>query len=51
MVVVFLEDGADNSQSAQAAKEILEAYYKIDIQESENLKEDMSAQIYVETEN
>lgn len=49
-IAVFLEDGASNSQAAQAAKEILEAYYKTDIQESENLKEDMSAQIYTETE-
>lgn len=48
-IAVFLEDGASNSQAAQAAKKILEAYYKTDIQETENLKEDMSAQIYTET--
>lgn len=47
-VVVLLEDGASNSHAAKAAKKILEAYYNTDIQESENLKEDMSAQIYTE---
>ena len=47
-VVVLLEDGASNSHAAKAAKKILEAYYNTDIQESENLKEDMSAQIYAE---
>ena len=47
-VVILLEDGASNSHAAKAAKKILEAYYNTDIQESENLKEDMSAQIYAE---
>ena len=47
-VVVFIEDGASNSSAAKAAKKILEAYYNADIHESENLREDMSAQIYVE---
>ena len=47
-VVVFIEDGASNSSAAKAAKKILEAYYNTDIYESENLREDMSAQIYVE---
>ena len=47
-VVVFIEDGASNSSAAKAAKKILEAYYNADIQETENLREDMSAQIYVE---
>lgn len=48
-VVVLLEDGASNSYAAKAAKEILEAYYNSNIEESENLKEDMSAQIYAES--
>lgn len=47
-VAVFIEDGASNSSAAKAAKRILEAYYNADIQETEKLKEDMSAQIYVE---
>lgn len=47
-IAVFLEDGASNSAAAKAAKKILEAYYNTDILESENLREDMSAQIYVE---
>lgn len=47
-VVVFLEDGASNSSAAKAAKKILEAYYNTNIEETENLKEDMSAQIYAE---
>ena len=47
-VVVFIEDGASNSSAAKAAKKILEAYYNADIHESENLREDMSAEIYVE---
>ena len=47
-IAVFIEDGASNSTAAKAAKEILEAYYNTDILESENLREDMSAQIYVE---
>ena len=48
-VVVFLEDGASNSSAAKAAKKILEAYYNIDIDNIEDLSEDMSAQIYTET--
>ena len=47
-IAVFLEDGASNSAAAKAAKEILNAYYNTDILQSENLKEDMSAHIYVE---
>lgn len=47
-VAVFIEDGASNSSAAKAAKRILEAYYNADIQETEKLKEDMSAQLYVE---
>lgn len=47
-VAVFIEDGASNSSAAKAAKKILEAYYNADIQETEKLREDMSAQIYVE---
>lgn len=47
-VAVFLEDGAIDSTAAKAARNILEAYYNTDIQDSENLNEDMSAQIYVE---
>lgn len=49
-VAVYLEDGASNSSAAKAASQILEAYYKTDIQESENLEEDMSAEIYAETD-
>lgn len=48
-IAVLLEDGASNSHAAKAAKKILEAYYNTDIEETENLKEDMSAQIYAET--
>lgn len=48
-IAVFLEDGASNSSAAKAAKKILDAYYNTDIEETENLKEDMSAQIYTET--
>lgn len=48
-VAVLLEDGASNLHAAKAAKKILEAYYNTDIEETENLKEDMSAQIYAET--
>jgi len=44
-IAVYIEDGASNSSAAQAGKKILEAYYNTDI-EIENLKEDMSAQIY-----
>ena len=47
-VVVFLEDGAKDSAAAKAARKILDAYYNSDVEESENLKEDMSAQVYVE---
>ena len=47
-VVVFLEDGASNSAAAKAAKKILETYYNTNIEETENLKEDMSAQVYAE---
>lgn len=47
-VVVFLEDGASNSSAAKAARKILEAYYNTNIEETENLKEDMSAQVYTE---
>ena len=47
-VVVFLEDGAKDSEAAKAARKILDAYYNSDVEESENLKEDMSAQVYVE---
>ena len=47
-VSVFLEDGASNSSAAKAARKILEAYYNTDIQETEELREDMSAEIYVE---
>ena len=45
-IAVYIEDGASNSSAAKAAKKILEAYYNTDIVESENLEEDMSAQIY-----
>lgn len=45
-IAVFIEDGAKNSSAAKAGKKILEAYYNTDISESENLQEDMSAQIY-----
>ena len=45
-IAVFIEDGASNSSAAKAGKKILEAYYNTDISESENLDEDMSAQIY-----
>lgn len=48
-IAVFLEDGASNSHAAKAAKRILEAYYNTEIEETEDLKEDMSAQIYIET--
>ena len=47
-IAVFLEDGASNSVAAKAAEKILEAYYNTDISESEDLTEDMSAQIYAE---
>ena len=47
-IAVFLEDGASNSSAAKTAKKILEAYYNADIQETEDLREDMSAEIYVE---
>ena len=45
-IAVYIEDGASNSSAAKAGKKILEAYYNTDISESENLEEDMSAQIY-----
>lgn len=45
-IAVFIEDGASNSSAAKAGKKILEAYYNTDIAESEDLEEDMSAQIY-----
>lgn len=45
-IAVYIEDGASNSSAAKAGKKILEAYYNTDIKETENLKEDMSAQIY-----
>ena len=45
-VVVFLEDGSSNSHAAKVARKILEAYYNSDIENTEDLKEDMSAQIY-----
>jgi len=45
-IAVYIEDGASNSSAAKAAKKILQAYYNTDILESENLEEDMSAQIY-----
>lgn len=48
-VVVFLEDGSSNSHAAKVARKILEAYYNSDIENTEDLKEDMSAQIYAET--
>ena len=47
-VVVFLEDGSTNLHAAKAARKILDAYYNTNIEESENLKEDMSAEIYAE---
>ena len=47
-VVVFLEDGSTNLHAAKAARKILDAYYSTNIEESENLKEDMSAEIYAE---
>ena len=47
-IAVFLEDGASNSVAAKAAKKILEAYYNTDILESEDLREDMSAQVYAQ---
>lgn len=49
-IAVILEDGATNSYAAQAAKRILEAYYNLDIEGVQELKEDMSAHIYTETE-
>lgn len=49
-VAVILEDGATDSYAAKTAKKILEAYYNTDIEETENLKEDMSAEVYTETE-
>lgn len=48
-VVVLLEDGSTNLHASIAAKKILEAYYHADIEKTENLKEDMSAEIYTET--
>ena len=48
-IAVFLEDGATNSYAAQTAKKILEAYYNTDIDNIQDLAEDMSAQIYTET--
>ena len=48
-IAVFLEDGAENSESANAAKKILKAYYNTDIDNTQDLAEDMSAQIYTET--
>lgn len=48
-IAVFLEDGASNSAAAKAAKKILEAYYNTEILESQDLREDMSAEIYVES--
>jgi penicillin-binding protein 2 len=47
-IAVFLEDGASNSAAAQAARKILEVYYNTDILEAEDLREDMSAEVYVE---
>lgn len=49
-IAVILEDGASNSSAAKTAKKILDAYYNTDIEETENLKEDMSAEVYTETE-
>ena len=48
-IAVFLEDGASNSSAAKAARKILEAYYNTDIDNTEDLAEDMSAEIYTET--
>ena len=45
----LLEDMETLIQTNEAAKKILEAYYNLDIEQTEELKEDMSAQIYVET--
>jgi len=45
-IAVFIEDGAQDSAAATAAKKILEAYYNTDIEGIKNLEEDMSAQIY-----
>ena len=44
-IAVFIEDGAENSSAAQAARKILEAYYDTNLEE---LEENMSAQIYGE---
>lgn len=48
-IAVFIEDGSKDSEAAKVAKKILEAYYNTDIDNSEDLSEDMSAQIYTET--
>lgn len=48
-IAVLLEDGSSNSHAAKAAKKILDAYYHTDIEETENLRENMSAEIYTET--
>ena len=48
-IAVLLEDGSSNSHAAKAARKILEAYYHTNIEESDNLSEDMSAEIYTET--
>ena len=38
-IAVILEDGATDSYAAKAGKEILQAYYNTNIEETENLKE------------
>ena len=48
-VAVILSDGAKDSYAAKAARKILDAYYDTDIENNEELKENMSAQIYAET--
>lgn len=46
-VVVLLEDGATDSYAAKAARKILDAYYNLDLENS-NIKEDTQASIYTE---
>lgn len=48
-VVVMLEDGATDSYAAKTARKILDAYYKIDVEEN-NIKEDTTASAYTETQ-
>ena len=48
-VVVMLEDGSTDSYAAKTARKILDAYYKLDIEE-DSVKENTTASAYTETQ-